>query len=661
MKKLLYIMSLFLVIILGTTALYASYYALMQTPAASPPPSGDALYVSPLGSGNKLGGDESNLMPWGDWIDGTSRAANDCYVRDMNHVVTATWDWPECSGYYATTVCNWDDGRTAGAAVDPCLITITFDDDYEIGQYAARDLYVIDPGGGSPGVTIVSSSPAETGPTTLAYDPCETHTEYWLNVCEKNAILLKQGCDSRGYRFGTVGEGGNYRFAMGNTIVAGDYLRKGASVGAVTGEAPDGRVQLGQYSVNHPFPRLYCALQLNCLAAKPASKAFRPANIGSIRDHYLLADMDATKFMNVAAPESDDLPTSTGALSTISGNWYTRDLGELDNYNGYYNTRETNPDCGYGSRVMYRAMLLCHTNINATDKDHLIRQIVQYGIDAWGCMQEGATGGETCGQIGRGRKGPLVALGALFEDADILTHIDDYGRIALKPDSYLYRVDEAYTNNVRFPSITRENCTVEADGRTITIADPGEIQNWYTAPSNVGWPSGQADYDDTANNKGWPSGVYITLTYDDESVEYGRAEDYHTSTTLLLSTVVGGRYYNSLVTPDTNVTVLLERAPTSTIGDVLYSNIHYHYSAKDYLAARGYLDSFGPVNSELCLVLLMLEDGYDYANNADPFDFADEAIDTWTDAAVGQGKRYQSDFHRDMSVLYWDTYYASPR
>jgi hypothetical protein len=81
------------------------------------------------------------------------------------------------------------------------------------------------------------------------------------------------------------------------------------------------------------------------------------------------------------------------------------------------------------------ASLLLHLDYPAVEKEQLLVDYVQYGIDLWGIVRAGSTGWRGHGGFGGGRKWTLVFSGIMLNDAEMRSPNRTYPKVLFGEDT----------------------------------------------------------------------------------------------------------------------------------------------------------------------------------------------------------------------------------
>ncbi len=270
----------------------------------------------------------------------------------------------------------------AATSVTQYGITWTFDADYEIGQYANGDYWVIGP------VTISSITPESSGGRNgSVVDPPATKTQAW---------------DDRLYYYEA-----SHLANLPLTLQAGQCI--------VTVES-DSTPPTGAY-----FAPLQTAAVLTCVSSNMGNGThFRPHFAGSSpKNSYAVADLN----LNILPAVS--IPNSTPNISAYEAKFQRIWLDHFSSWTGRQLHPQDNMD-NYGREIGNTSQtggLLLTTDAVS---NQLIYNYVQTGIDLYGQMINGSTWNSDGGHM-NGRKLPIVLAGMLLNDSAMMSPGNSFG------------------------------------------------------------------------------------------------------------------------------------------------------------------------------------------------------------------------------------------
>ncbi len=286
-------------------------------------------------------------------------------------------------------------------------ITWTFDREYEYGQFANGDYWVIGP------VTIIDIDPASIVVVSRTMHGSMVNPDPSLQEGHR------QGFDSDAFDWDSslnVGRPG------GNDLDANNPLVVSAGSSLISVQSIEAAQQR---------PQLQTAAVLTVLTAAPDANSFRPSYSGTDKTiKYNVSDLDYSGLGSLVPVASvPDLATVEGWFERIWIDFlpqdYGRDIHPADNM----------PE--YGQNMSIRigdGALMLQLNYSNAQKEALMVRYVQLGIDLYGVLTNGEGGRrvwEAAGGHSGGRKWPILFAGLVLDDPNMLA-------IADKSGDYLY-------------------------------------------------------------------------------------------------------------------------------------------------------------------------------------------------------------------------------
>jgi hypothetical protein len=281
----------------------------------------------------------------------------------------------------------------AATSISQFGITWTFDRDYQSGQFANGDYWVVGP------VKIVSISPGSA-----------TSNGRTINGSMVNpGVGTNQGYDSAAY-------GGGYSGNVATGVSSSNPLTLAAGSSLVS-------------SISHPTagqrPQLTSAAVLTVLSSAAPAGSFRPPYVGT----------DKTPRWNVSQLKYSllrSLPNVAGtpSLATLESQLERPWIEHNTEWTGrFIHPSENMPDYGRDmANVLGDALMSAHLNYTTEQKEKLVIRLVQYGIDVYGVAKAGAIWVDNGGH-GHGRKMPLIFAGMMLGDGNMLALADGSKKI----------------------------------------------------------------------------------------------------------------------------------------------------------------------------------------------------------------------------------------
>jgi len=288
-------------------------------------------------------------------------------------------------------------------------ITWNFDGEYEVGQFANGDWYVVGP------VLITSTSPSWTG----TYDGAMINPVYHDD----------HGYDSRwdydaSLRVSTT----NLLLEPGESLIQVDSWRNGEA------GAPSTNNTLGISR-----PAIKSAAVLTCLAVAPPPGTFRPPYAGSAKPLHNVSDLRTWLLPQLDAPPGT--PSLASVADKFDGVW----LDHTEKWtNRYLHPSDHMEDYGRDLTSEYNEGS-CMLMLDFTDaqKQTLLIRLVQIGIDMHAVIQTGGRWGNDGGGHGSGRKWPILLAGVLLDDPQMMSIGTTYGPDMSQEDCQVFYLDAA--------------------------------------------------------------------------------------------------------------------------------------------------------------------------------------------------------------------------
>lgn len=302
-------------------------------------------------------------------------------------------------------------------------ITWKFDKPMPVGQFVNGDYYVV----GAATVVEITPKPVQGAAARTGKEKERADGKYARNG---SALNLKPG-DRAG--FDSRLSGTRYDPALFQAppikLQPGDSLTSTISVNEV-GDMP--RMMRPENTCVTP---VRTAAVLTCLAEAAPADAFRPSLHGPMKGElYLARNLRRDLLPKLAIPPG--LKKGQGGVGVLGkvtpSSWDQTDPKIWQRvferpwidicFDGYVSPIENMPQ--YGREVARAAGLgglnLC-LDIDAKEKEKLLVNMVQTGIDLWGSLQAGYPGWPAHGGHGHGRKLLIVLAGYMLNDADMMS------------------------------------------------------------------------------------------------------------------------------------------------------------------------------------------------------------------------------------------------
>jgi hypothetical protein len=283
-------------------------------------------------------------------------------------------------------------------------VTWTFSEAVPVGQFVNGDDYVVGP------VTIIAIDPA---PQTSS--PYENGS-----VVDMPTSNGKSGFDSR------LNDGTDESWWFDAT------MRSYPPIALKPGDSLASSISLAQ---THSVPEVMRASDmsvspvasvsvLTVLSAAPTADAFRPSYCDRSQTIYHADSLQRNLLPSLAPPTPSDPSAGTPTLAQFEA-YYRQPWIDT---NPFLFDAPANYMPSYGQHIAFAdsyASLLLMLNFSANDKVNLTNYFVQYGIDLYGCVQQGV-GWPAFGGHHSGRKLPIIFAGILLNNAGMQNVSADY-------------------------------------------------------------------------------------------------------------------------------------------------------------------------------------------------------------------------------------------
>jgi len=303
-------------------------------------------------------------------------------------------------------------------------ITWTFDTNYEYGQFANGDYWVVENSSGS-GVTIININPlsVDNGGTILHGSMINPETG---NVSTSgNGKHVWQGFDSRLYNYNA-----DYNVARPNGSNLGQSnplnIPAGSSlISAISNPATPNWAS--------KVMALDTVAVLTVLDSAPSPGSFRPAYSGTDkRIKHNVADLDFTKLGSVRLVGSG-INSLAAYERMVERPWL--DFGHDTNGSYMHPAKNMQPDGAWlAAEVGQIALILNSSDYTNAEKLKLMIRFVQVGIDNYGVHAGTNVTSSTWnanGQIGSGRKFPILFAGAVLDNAFAASEMGNIGNLSV--------------------------------------------------------------------------------------------------------------------------------------------------------------------------------------------------------------------------------------
>ena len=303
----------------------------------------------------------------------------------------------------------------AATSVSQYGITWTFDKNYTVGQFINGDYWVLDPGDG---VKVVDISPGYTTHPT---------TGRAMNGSMINPATALQGYD------GFMSYSADKNVGIGITqinplILSGDK----SLVSTISNDS------CGDLGGGNHVSYVKTAAVLTSLVNIPSEGSFRPGISAETKTLHNFNDIDFSKLKSLPSPITKiDINIYAGYFQMVwldhNGGWTTRYMHPSDSGLGNY----------YFPLTFSTVALMLHLDYSNQEKEALLRNFIQFGIDIYSYIESGAKGWGPDGGHSNGRKWPILFAGLMLDYAPMKNigqksgdylYFEDYGPGNIPPD-----------------------------------------------------------------------------------------------------------------------------------------------------------------------------------------------------------------------------------
>ncbi|MEX0744206.1 MAG: hypothetical protein WD118_01280 [Phycisphaeraceae bacterium] len=327
------------------------------------------------------------------------------------------------------------------ASITQYGITWTFDREMPVGQFVNGDYYVV----GEVTITDIAPRPLlgeavpeeELDARERDSDARQRDKRYVRNGSTLNPPAAKQvGYDSGNRNWYRPGLANELPIAMqpGDSLVSTISLKQGETIEFPYHGASRGR----GHRDNSP---LRTAAVLTCVAEPLPPDAFRP----SWADHraseaerviYLARNLRRDLLPNLPRPTGDNIRVSSGDtdidlwVRVFERPWINA------GFFGFDQPMENMPQYGqWVGQAQSVAGLVLMLDFPAEQRERLLINVVQVGIDYWGAVRGGHPGWEGWGGHGSGRKFPIVFAGLMLGDDAMASPTVSYPNVNFGEDN----------------------------------------------------------------------------------------------------------------------------------------------------------------------------------------------------------------------------------
>lgn len=320
-------------------------------------------------------------------------------------------------------------------------ITWTFDRPMPVGQFVNGDYYVVGPAT----VRMIDPKPLWGDEVKELINKEGVQEKNYPGKCARNGSMLNPRCDSK--------VPGRYREAAGfdSRIPHGRYypdlfsqlpiaMKPGDSLISTISRANG---QITKFGGQHVDP-LRLAAVLTCVAGPQPADALRPSYCDAANSKiYLARNLRRDMLLKLPRPASAPARLDT-YVAAFQKPWL--DIAEF----GFAAPTENLPH--YGQQIVMlvgEASLLLNMDYPAEEKDRLLVNFLQVGIDFWGLARVGRSW-PSHGGLNSGRKWSVVFAGLMLDDKDMQSpttnrpalHFHEDDQTALCPYEYRGKIHQ---------------------------------------------------------------------------------------------------------------------------------------------------------------------------------------------------------------------------
>jgi hypothetical protein len=286
-------------------------------------------------------------------------------------------------------------------------VTWTFDSAARVGRFVNGDWYVVGP------VTIVKIDPAPRyGPAVADGELDAREKASVAERCRNGSMLNSPGRQEVAWDSGVL----NYyqpalRARLPISMKPGDSLASSISLRAgekVVYAYHPGTVR----GVDDNSPVKTVAV-LTCVAAPLPADAFRPSYCGHDPEIFLARDLQRDLLPHFQQPAG--APDPAKFAENLSRPWCDAGFFSFDV------PQDSMPNYAqaYAQLLGDAVLLACCDGTKPEDRERLLIEVVQIGIDHYGLIRNGHPGWNAHGGHGSGRKFPIVFAGAMLGDEEM--------------------------------------------------------------------------------------------------------------------------------------------------------------------------------------------------------------------------------------------------
>jgi len=331
-------------------------------------------------------------------------------------VVAGAWAW--CASAEGATVYTPDNAPAAPKLEDLAVkesvsqygITWTFAEPARVGQFINGDWYVVGP------VTVTAIDPKPRVGAEVREDELDSREKRLTGegrLQESDRVRNGSMLNPPARQEVAYDSGIRNYFKPDGLSRLPIAMKPGDSLVSTISRALDDKVDFpyhagGKRASGDASP-VKTAAVLTCMAAPQPGDAFRPAYCDTSNKVYLARNLKRELLRSL--PRPDNTPKLDTWLRVFQRPWVNT------GFFGFDQPMDNMPHYGqWVGQAQSMAGLMLMLDFPPEEKERLLVNVVQVGIDYWGAVRGGHPGWEGWGGHGSGRKFPIVFAGVLLGD-----------------------------------------------------------------------------------------------------------------------------------------------------------------------------------------------------------------------------------------------------
>jgi hypothetical protein len=286
-------------------------------------------------------------------------------------------------------------------------ITWTFAEPVPFGQFVNGDFWVVDPGNG---VEIINITPG---------DAIRTGTTQHMNGSMLNPHTALQGYDGYYNPYGYQNYDASKNVGIG--ISPSTPLTLSGNISLVSTES---NLLPGENHLSY----VKNAAVLTCLSSIPPTGCFRPGISSTTKTLHNISSIDYSKLKSLSVSNRPTLQILQAYSDRFKMVWLTHDGAHTARY---MHPSGSGMDNYYYAGDFSQAAELLHLDYTKAEKESLLINFMQLGIDLYSYIESGEFGWPPNGGHGSARKWPILFTGIMLDYAPMKN-------IGQKSGNYLY-------------------------------------------------------------------------------------------------------------------------------------------------------------------------------------------------------------------------------